>query len=94
MPLVDVIRGLSRGQHGRESFEQRGHHFRGAGLEELNRNPVVSERFAFGQRLDRFVNLFQGEILGECLVRINCDPHQDALLAPILGFLSAREMGF
>ncbi len=91
---VDVIRGLSRGQHGRVSFEQCGRHFRGAGLEELNRNPVVFRRFAFGQRLDRFVNLFQGEILGECLIRISCDLHRDALPTPILGFLSAREMCF
>ncbi len=91
---VDVIRGLSRGQRGRVSFEQCGLHFKGAGLEELNRNPVVSGCFAFGQRLDRFVNLFQGEILGECLVRISCDLHRDALPTPILGFLSAREMCF
>jgi hypothetical protein len=40
------------------------------------------------------VNLFQGEILGECLVRISCDLHRDALPTPILGFLSAREMCF
>ncbi len=93
-PLVDLIRSLSRGQHGRVSFEQRGRHFKGADLEELNRNPVVSGRFAFGQRLDRFVNLFQGKIMGECFVHISCGPHRYALLTPILGFLSAREMCF
>jgi hypothetical protein len=40
------------------------------------------------------VNLFQGEILGECLVCISYGPHWDALPTPILGFLSAREMCF
>jgi hypothetical protein len=93
-PPVNVIQGLSRGQHGHVSFEECGRHFRGAGLEELNRNPVVSGRFAFGQRLDRFVNLFQGEILGECLVHISCGPHRDDLPTSIQGFLSAREMCF
>jgi hypothetical protein len=54
----------------------------------------VSGRFAFGQRLDRFVNLFQGNILGECLVHISYGPHRYALPTPILGFLSAGEMCF
>jgi hypothetical protein len=49
----------------------------------------VSGHFAFGQRVDRFVNLFQGEILGECFVHISCGPHRDALPTRILGFLSA-----
>ncbi len=51
-------------------------------------------RLAFGQRLDCFVNLFQGEILGECLIRISYGPHRDALPTSILGFLSTQEMCF
>jgi hypothetical protein len=44
-----------------------------AGLEKLYWNTVVTRRFAFGQRLDRFVDLFEGEVLSERCIYFCCD---------------------
>ncbi len=54
----------------------------------------MTKRFAFGQRLDRFVDLFEGGVLSERCIHFCCDSHRDTFPTTSLSFPGAREVRF